>query len=197
MNVLLFGYGTGNLHSLAKALERCGASVSVGTDLEGRDALVLPGVGAFGAAARRLQPHGEAVRTAAAAGMPVLGVCLGMQLLLESSEEGDGEGLGLIRGASRRLRTARVPHMGWNEVLPAGDDPLFGGVPAGSYFYFAHSYAVDPAEPADAIAWTEHEGVRLAAAVRRGRVTGTQFHPEKSGDAGLRVLRNFVDGARP
>ena len=192
MRIVLFDYGTGNLHSLRKALERRGADVRIGAETGDADALVLPGVGAFGAAAARLAPHADAIRAAAADGLPVLGICLGMQLLLDDSEEGPGRGLGLVPGRVRRLRARRVPHMGWNRVRPAGPDPLFGA--SGDRFYFANSYAADPSDPADVAAWVEHEGVRFPAAVRRGTVVGTQFHPEKSGRAGLDLLGRFLAG---
>ncbi len=195
MRVLVFDYGTGNLHSLVKALERCGARAAVGDRLDGADALVLPGVGAFGAAAGRLAPHAPAIAAAAGAGLPVLGICLGMQLLLDGSDEGAGAGLGLVPGRVVRLRARRVPHMGWNTVSPAGDDPLFRSL-AGERFYFAHGFAASTEDAGDVAAWTRHEGEAVAAAVRRGRVAGTQFHPEKSGAAGLQLLRNFLDDAR-
>lgn len=193
MRLVLFDYGTGNLHSLRKALERHGADVVVGAELAGADGLVLPGVGAFGAAAERLAPHAGAIRGAVADGLPVLGICLGMQLLLDASDEGPGAGLGLVPGRVRPLRARRVPHMGWNVV--ESRDPLFDGV-AGERLYFANSYVADPVADADVIAWTRHEDDRFPAAVRRGRVMGTQFHPEKSGPAGLRLLGNFVARVR-
>lgn len=193
MKLVMFDYGTGNLHSLRKALERQGAEVSVGADPGAADGLVLPGVGAFGAAAERLAPHAEAIRRAAADGLPVLGICLGMQLLLDSSDEGGGAGLGLVPGRVRRLRTERVPHMGWNVV--ESENALFDDV-ADERFYFANSYVADPSSELDVIAWARHEDDRFPAAVRRGSVMGTQFHPEKSGDAGLQLLANFVALAR-
>jgi glutamine amidotransferase len=189
MKLVLFDYGTGNLHSLRKALERQGATVRIGADLDDCDGLVLPGVGAFGAAARRLAPHAPAIREAAAGGLRVLGICLGMQLLLDASEEGEGEGLGLVPGRVRRLRADRVPHMGWNRV--ASDDPLLSDL-ADERFYFANSFVCDPADPADPVGWTTHEEDRFPSVVRRGSVVGTQFHPEKSGAAGLRLLGAWV-----
>lgn len=190
MRLLLFDYGTGNLHSLRKALERQGAVVRVGAELTRADGLVLPGVGAFGAAAARLAPHAGTIRDAVAGGLPVLGICLGMQLLLDESDEGTGAGLGLVPGRVRRLRARRVPHMGWN-VVDVRDDELFAGA-GGARFYFANSFAADPAHDADVAAWVRHDDDRFPAALRRGSVMGTQFHPEKSGAGGLRVLRNFV-----
>ena len=195
MNVLLFDYGTGNLHSLRKALELQGARVTVGATVNGADAVVLPGVGAFGAAAARLAPHADTLRRAAADGLPVLGICLGMQLLLDASDEGPGRGLGLVPGRVTRLRARRVPHMGWNTVDADDDEPLFTGL-RGRRFYFANSFAAEPAEPRATTGRVEHEGVTFTAALRRGTVAGTQFHPEKSGAAGLRLLRNFLEGAR-
>lgn len=192
MKLLLFDYGTGNLHSLRKALELQGAVVRVGAELDGADGLVLPGVGAFGAAAARLAPHADAIREAVAGGLPVLGICLGMQLLLDESDEGPGAGLGLVPGRVRRLRARRVPHMGWN-VVDARDD-LFAGV-GGARFYFANSFVADPAHEPDVAAWARHDDDRFPAALRRGSVTGTQFHPEKSGVSGLRVLGNFIERA--
>ncbi len=189
MKLLIFDYGAGNLHSLRKALERHGAEVVVGTDVDGVDGLVLPGVGAFGGAADRLAYRAGAIRGAVADGLPVLGICLGMQLLLDVSDEGAGAGLGLVPGRVRRLRAGRVPHMGWNTV--ASDHRLFDGV-SGHRFYFANSYVAEPVSPADVVGWTRHESDRFPAAVRRGRVFGTQFHPEKSGASGLRLLGNFI-----
>lgn len=189
MRLLLFDYGTGNLHSLRKALERRGATVRTGTELGSAEGLVLPGVGAFGAAADRLAPHRRAIRGAVAAGLPVLGICLGMQLMLDASEEGGGRGLGLIDGRVRRLRTRRVPHMGWNRVT--GDDPFVDPF-LDERFYFANSFVAAPADPAAVLAWTTHEEERFPAIVRSGGVLGVQFHPEKSGDAGLRLLGAWI-----
>jgi glutamine amidotransferase len=193
MRIALFDYGTGNLHSLQKALERDGARVLIEQDGAAAlraDALVLPGVGAFGAAAARLAPHADALRSALSDGLPCLGICLGMQLLFESSEEGGGPGVGVFAGRVRALRAHRVPQMGWNAV-DAAADPLFEDVPA-PVVYYANSFVCEPADPAIEIAWTEYGSDRFPAAVRRGRTCGLQFHPEKSGAAGLAILRNFL-----
>jgi len=193
MRIALFDYGTGNLHSLRKALESTGHTVAIENNpvpALHADAVVLPGVGAFGDAAAKLAPFADPLRRAFEQGLPCLGVCLGMQLLFDASEEGGGAGLGVLHGRVRRLRAQRVPQMGWNAVEP-GDDPLFeGGSLVG---YYANSYVVEPDDAATVIAWTEYAGERFPAAVRRGRTWGVQFHPEKSGSEGLRVIRNFLE----
>lgn len=193
MKVAIFDYGTGNLHSLAKAVEGMGASVSVEADPAQAlmaDALILPGVGAFGAAASRLAAFAPSIRAALASGHPCLGICLGMQLLFESSEEGEGVGIAAFRGNVRRLHARRTPHMGWNDVT-VGDDPLFSGMKP-FLAYYANSYAAEPADPSSVIAWSDYEGQRFPAAVRRDKTWGVQFHPEKSDVAGLQVIRNFL-----
>jgi glutamine amidotransferase len=201
--VAVLDYGSGNLHSLAKALRAGGADVRVTSDVEdalAADALVLPGVGAFGDAAARLLPALPALRGALAAGLPCLGICLGMQLLFEDSEEGGGEGLGVLPGRVRRLVAGRLPHMGWNDVEPVVG--VRGGRLASAedeqpwVAYFAHSYVADPRNGRHVLAWTAHEGTRFPAIVGRGRVRGVQFHPEKSGEPGLRFLGRFLEEAR-
>jgi glutamine amidotransferase len=197
MRVAVLDLGTGNLHSLAKAIAVAGATVSIEANPAralAAEALVLPGVGHFGAAARRLTRWRKAIRDAISDGLPCLGICLGMQLLFEWSEEGPGPGLGVLTGHVRRLRTRRVPHMGWNTVEPVGSDPLFRE-PAPLVAYYANSYVAEPVDRGAVIAWTEYEGQQFPAAVRQGTVWGVQFHPEKSGGAGLEVLRNFVAAA--
>ncbi|MBI4539355.1 MAG: imidazole glycerol phosphate synthase subunit HisH [Gemmatimonadetes bacterium] len=197
MRIALFDYGAGNLHSLKKALEVGGADVEAVTDWDralDTDALVLPGVGAFGAAVAALGDAGPRVRDALESGYPCLGICLGMQLLFDESEESPGTGIGLIPGRVRRLHSRIVPHMGWNEV-ETGDDSLFAGATP-LFAYYANSYVCEPEDSGCAIAWTEYEGERFAAAVRSGSAWGVQFHPEKSSAAGLRVVRNFLEKAR-
>lgn len=197
MNIALIDYGTGNLHSLVKALETYGARVSIRPDLNGAEAadgIVLPGVGAFGAASAQLAASADSLRQAIAAGTPCLGICLGMQLLFESSEEGLGTGLGVLSGDVRRLHARRLPHMGWNDVLMM-DDPLFAGLQQ-LQVYYANSFIVQPADESDIIAWTQYGATRFPAAVRQSHVWGVQFHPEKSGAAGLRLIGNFLAQVR-
>jgi glutamine amidotransferase len=208
MRVGLIDYRVGNIHSLRKALEQGGATVTVTPswkDALSNDALVLPGVGSFGAAALALRGNEEWIRSALEEELPCLGICLGMQLLFQGSEEGEGAGIGFIPGTVRRLTTSRVPHMGWNdvEVVPRrgeaqGDgsgDPIFSG--AGSMAaYYANSFVCHPREDEDVIAWSECEGQRFPAAVRKQRCWGVQFHPEKSSGPGLQIIHSFLEEAR-
>ena len=197
MRVTLFDYGAGNIHSLAKALALAPAiDVRVEEDpvrALDTELLVLPGVGAFGAAAARLAPGRERMRRALEDGLPCLGICLGMQLLFDASDEGEGQGLGFFPGRVTRLSSRRVPHIGWNAV--AEDTAVRGEQPAN--VYYAHSFACRAEEPGVVSGWTEHEGDRFAASVRRGKVLGVQFHPEKSSAAGVRFVRAFVEEVRP
>ena len=193
--VAVLDYGSGNLHSVSRALAHVGADVRVvdqPEDVAG-DAVLIPGVGHFGQCARALRAAGfEApIRSAVSDGRPVIGVCVGMQILFEASEEDDEPGLGILPGVVRRLpETVRVPHMGWNSVSWAGRrHPFVADIPDQTSFYFVHSYAPDLG--ADAVGATEH-GRTFAAVVARDTVFATQFHPEKSGDAGLQLYANIV-----
>jgi len=193
MNVALFDYGAGNLHSLGKALEGAGAGVTVTADWDqalSLDALVLPGVGAFGAAARALPDDRTRLRQALASGMPCLGICLGMQLFFDASEESEGDGIGLVPGTVRLLDAPIVPQMGWNDV-DTGDDPIFDGIDE-MVGYYANSYVCVPRDIGDEIAWSEYDGRRFAASVRRANTWGMQFHPEKSSTKGRRIVSNWV-----
>jgi len=191
--VTLLDYGVGNIHSIAKALEKAGAAVAVETEpdriLKAR-ALVLPGVGAFGKVAGQIAPYRKELRARLDEGLPALAVCIGMQILYESSEEGEGEGIGYFPGRVRRLRHARLPHIGWNAVTHDGRG-AFAGVPQGAFFYYVHSFA--PSECGDPCTATTDYGGRFAAASTRANVWAVQFHPEKSSDVGARLIRNFVE----
>jgi glutamine amidotransferase len=200
MRVTVFDYGAGNLHSLVKALEGAGVEVRVETDpvcavASQTDVLVLPGVGAFGAAADRLAPGRDAMRAAIVGGLPTIGICLGMQLLFDGSDEGAGAGLGVVPGRVTRLHAARVPQIGWNDVAPLPSEPLFAAAPV-SMAYYANSYVCRPVSAGAITAWTRHEGDRFPAAVRAGRAVGVQFHPEKSSAPGVAFLHAFLNDAR-
>lgn len=191
MRVTILDYGAGNLHSLAKALSAAGGDVVV--ESEPRRALdtsvlVLPGVGAYPAAASRLASNREALRSAIVAGLPTLGICLGMQLLFDSSEEGPGRGLGVIPGVVERIRAARVPHMGWNRVTGAGDT---GSVIESAYF--ANSYVCRPVDERVVAAWSDQDGHRFPAVVRAGATLGVQYHPEKSSRDGVGMFKRFFN----
>ena len=190
-------YGVGNLKSVANAMAYIGQKTLVtgdAGDLERADAVILPGVGAFPDAAEKLRRTGLDKTLLAQAGRkPILGICLGMQLLLDRGEEGkDCEGLGLIRGSVKRIQTEyKLPHIGWNSLAFQNSSPLFRGLEDGVYVYFVHSYCARAEHEEDVIARTEY-GASVAAAVAHGGVYGCQFHPEKSGEAGLAILRNFA-----
>jgi imidazole glycerol-phosphate synthase subunit HisH len=195
--VVILDYGMGNLRSVEKALERVGAKAEITADrerAEAADGLILPGVGAFPRAMDRVREIGldGLVSGRIEAGVPVLGICLGMQLLFEESEEG-GRGLGVLRGPVTRLRAGRVPHMGWNTLRVTAPSALLDGLD-GEDVYFAHSFACEPADGV-VVAEVEHEGA-VAAAVERGAVAGVQFHPERSASPGARVLENVVAWSR-
>ena len=198
--ISILDYGMGNLRSVAKAVDRAGGdalTTSDPADAVRADAMVVPGVGAFGACMAGLQEHGldRAVRDFAQTDRPLLGVCLGMQVLFDRSEEDDVDGLGIIPGTVVRLPgEVKVPHMGWNDVAWTGAHPLAEGLDGGSTFYFVHSYACVPADDDVTVGETEY-GMRFAAAVGRDNLFGTQFHPEKSGDAGIEIYRNLVRAA--
>jgi glutamine amidotransferase len=192
-------YGVGNRRSMEKAVERVGARAVLSADhdaLRAADGLVLPGVGAFPAGMALLREAGldELLRERTAAGVPLFGACLGMQLLFDGSEEhGGAEGLGLIGGVVRALDAPglKLPHIGWSEVRWRGASPLLDGLPDPSVFYHVHSYVPHPADPEDVLGESEY-GAPFASVVGRGRVFGAQFHPEKSSVHGLRLLRNFA-----
>lgn len=189
-------YGMGNLRSVEKAIQALGHSCVVSPTLEGASKLIIPGVGAFGAAMEHLAPLKDEIRAFAASGRPVLGICLGQQLLFESSEElGEFEGLGLIPGRVRYFPPdmgLKVPHMGWSPVTYKREAGLCAGGKDGDQVYFVHSLYTDCADPND-IAATATYGLEFAAIVQRGNVWGAQFHPEKSSAVGLRMLSKFLE----
>jgi len=199
--VAVLDYGVGNLHSAAKALDRAGAEVRVVPTVAaaaGAAGLVVPGVGAYGACLRGLASAGGAAAVAGwlEGGRPLLGICVGMQLLFEASEEGPvGDGVGVVPGKIRHLTgQVKIPHIGWDEVTVGPGSRLFAGLGDGTRFYFVHSYAPEP--DGEAVAAVCDYGGRFAAAVEHGNLFGTQFHPEKSGRAGLALLANFVTQVR-
>lgn len=198
--IAVIDYGAGNLKSVHNALAHLGVPARTVTHAAGlmeSPAAILPGVGAFGDAMRELDARGfsSAIREFAGSGRPLLGICLGLQLLFERSEESPGAaGLGLLPGVIRRFPEGerKVPQIGWNSLKILRPGRLLRGVPDGSFVYFVHSYYLDAADPDDVSAEAEY-GVRFGAAVERGKVCAAQFHPEKSGEAGLLMLRNFAD----
>ena len=198
-NIAIIDYGAGNLHSVAKAFETIGhaAKVTQSTaDVLAADAVVLPGVGAAGDTMRSLTGIGmaEVVRKVISDGKPFFGVCLGLQLLLSSTEEGDEECLGVFKGEVKRFKSAtlKVPHMGWNQVQYKQNHPLFTGIQNGSYFYFVHSYYAAPVDKTLVAAETDYGG-NFCSAIAKGNLVATQFHPEKSGPTGLKLYENFVN----
>lgn len=201
--VVVVDYGLGNLRSVTRGLERAGAAVDVTDDvaaIERADGVVLPGVGAFSEGMENAGPFRDALTDVAADGTPLFGICLGMQMLLTTSEEaahageGDVEGLDLVPGDNRRFTgDLKVPHMGWNELNVTREHPLVEGVD-GQYAYFVHSYYAVPDDERATVATTDYgEPFPAIVANEAGNVFGTQFHPEKSGETGLRILQNFVD----
>jgi glutamine amidotransferase len=194
-NAVIFDYGVGNLLSLKTSLEKAGLSVTIGTtaeDLAKADAIALPGVGSFTAALERLDKVKTALQAKVSEGTPLLGICLGMQLFFESSEEGPGSGLAYFKGTVKQLPSiVKVPHMGWNTLNIVRQNDLFDGIAEGSYVYFVHSLYPDPKDSSIVITKTEY-GTTFTSAVAQNNIYGTQFHPEKSGDLGLQMLKNFA-----
>ena len=192
----MLDYGSGNLHSVSRALAHVGGVIDVtarAADLTEADGLVIPGVGHFGACMRRLRDAGldRAVKDFAGTGRPTFGVCVGMQILFDGSAEDDAAGLGIFEGMCERLPAAvKVPHTGWNTVEWTGAHPYVSDLPKDTFFYFVHSYA--PLPSAQTVGLSTH-GRTFAAVVASGNVLGTQFHPEKSGESGLQVYRRFVE----
>ncbi len=201
--IAIVDYGAGNLRSVQNTLKHVGAetkTVSKPSELDGADKIVLPGVGAFGAGMAALRESGfiEPIIAATKAGIPLLGICLGMQYLFETSEEmGIHQGLGLLPGRVVKFppNGPLVPHIGWNQLHIRQANPLLRGVNEGDYAYFVHSYYVEAADPNDILASTDY-GLNYASVVGRGNIFGIQCHPEKSQHVGQRILRNFVEDIR-
>jgi imidazole glycerol-phosphate synthase subunit HisH len=191
---VIFDYGVGNLLSLKTALEKAGLTATIGTtskDLARADAIALPGVGSFTAASSKLETLEETLLTKIKDGTPLLGICLGLQLFFESSEEGPGTGLTLFKGRNIQLpNTVKVPHMGWNTLNIVKPNELFDGIEENTYVYFVHSLYPVPQDKKTVCTTTEY-GVTFTSSVANKNIYGTQFHPEKSGDVGIRILKNF------
>jgi glutamine amidotransferase len=203
--IAVVDYDMGNLHSVCKGLEKAGATPKVthsAKELEQADAIVLPGVGAFDPAVQHLRSRGleQPIKDVIASGKPFLGICLGLQILFESSEEGTQPGLGIVRGKVRRFRSEAgitIPHTGWNQLqLTQNRSILWEHLPSQPWVYFVHSYYVDPIEPQVRAATVTHGSQTITAAIARDNLMAVQFHPEKSSNIGLQVLSNFVAQVR-
>jgi len=210
-NVVIVDYGMGNLLSVQRAFEHCGARVRITSSpaqIEKAEFLVLPGVGAFADGMRELEGRGlvKPIRAFAKTGRPFLGICLGMQMMLETSEEfGIYEGLALIPGKVVMIPKSgpdgtshKIPHIGWNSLLPLHengdwDNTILHGISPGETVYFVHSFSAAPVHPRNDLADCSYNGLRLCAAIQSGNAYGCQFHPEKSSSAGLRIIRNFLE----
>ena len=200
MKIAIIDYGMGNLHSAAKALEKVGAQVTVTRDPElvrQADKVILPGVGAFGDCMKNLNERGLApvIHEVIAAGKPFLGICVGLQMLFEGSEEDPGvAGLGIFKGMVRKIAAPglKIPHMGWNNLEYRTSSSLFQGLPPAAYVYFVHSFHAVPTDESCITAVTDYGG-QVTAAVGRGLVQAVQFHPEKSSSVGLKILANFKE----
>ena len=202
-SIAIIDYKAGNLRSVQKALEECGATARItanAEDISAADGVVFPGQGACDASMLSIRERGlfEIIRHSIDSGKPFLGVCLGLQLLLESSEEGEEPCLAILKGSTKRLPPEKtdqvglkIPHMGWNSVSLSIQHPVFEGIPNDSYFYFVHSYYADP-EDKDIVAGVTNYGIDFCSAVAWDNVAAVQFHPEKSGAVGLRLYRNFL-----
>ena len=200
VKIAIIDYGLGNLRSVRKGFERSGGDVLVTSNMDivsHADGVVLPGVGAFSEGMENAEPLRKNIIEISESGIPMFGICLGMQMLLTESEEsegvgqGDVQGLDLIPGKNVRIRNEKIPHMGWNELKIVQEHPFVKGVD-GLHAYFVHSYYAVPDDNSAVISTTEY-GVEFASIIARENVFGTQFHPEKSGETGLKILRNFIE----
>ena len=195
LNIAITDYGVGNLYSIRRSLEKCGANVEIVTDmsrLEDAECIVFPGVGAFDKTMEKLLPYRQSICDRLKDGTPALGICIGMQILFEGSDEGKSPGLGLYSGRVTKMKGEVIPHMGWNQVDTV--DGILSGIDDRN-FYFVHSFFGSPSEDGIAIGTTEYEGISFPSLFRKYNTYGTQFHPEKSSASGLQVLRNFISFA--
>ncbi len=195
LNVTIADYGVGNLHSLRGALERCGANVEVTSDMRKvteAECIAFPGVGAFDKVMESILPEKDDILDRLRSGIPCLGICIGMQVLMDGSDEGRLPGLGFINGRVERLKAKQIPQMGWNTVM--SDDPMFDGID-NRFFYFTHSYYGNPTERSAIKGYCEYEGIDYPIFFRKGNFVGSQFHPEKSSRSGMRFLENFIQFA--
>jgi imidazole glycerol-phosphate synthase subunit HisH len=199
--VTIFDYGVGNLHSISKALEISGAKVLIATTIDDvleAKAIVFPGVGEFGAVMKAMGPKKKLLTKRLLDGVPTLGICIGFQVMFDTSEESKGPGLGLIEGRVLKFKKVRIPHMGWNTVnttAAAANDPLMKGIPKVSYFYFANSYVPAPKGKDGIVLARSDYGRNFPSVMRKANIYGTQFHPEKSSRFGLRLIKNFINFA--
>lgn len=196
MKIAIFDYGAGNLFSLKAALERHGSEVTIIHHIDGLeqyDGLVLPGVGNFDPAIRSIEKDAENLERAIGRGMPVMGICLGMEMLFNKSEEGKLEGLKILDGEVVMLPKSKVkvPHMGWNNLKIDGKSRFLDGIKNGAWVYFVHSYRTAPTNKAIVVATSDY-GATVPAVVEKGNLVGVQFHPEKSGDVGAKMIKNFL-----
>jgi len=194
LSIHITDYGVGNLYSIRRSLENCGAKVTVVEDIKDlmdAECIVFPGVGAFDKTMEKLLPYRDQICDMLKGGMPALGICIGMQILFEGSDEGKSPGLGLYKGRVEKLDRETIPHMGWNQVV--SNDPLLNGTPDNNY-YFVHSYFGNPKEDIT-LGTTEYEGKPFPSFFRKFNTYGTQFHPEKSSSSGRKVLQNFISFA--
>ena len=203
--IAVIDYDMGNLHSACKGLEKAGVTPKItdsSLEIERAEAVVLPGVGAFDPAVKHIRARGleKSIQKAIANGKPFLGICLGLQILFDTSEEGTEPGLGIIPGKVRRFRSEpeiTIPHMGWNQLeFTQPNLPLWQQLSPNSYVYFVHSYYVDPIDPSIRAATVTHGSQQVTAAIARDNLVAVQFHPEKSSDNGLQILANFVTQIR-
>ncbi len=197
MRAAILDYGAGNLYSLARAVNASGAEAVITADVAEAtlcDALLLPGVGAFGYAASFIDASRDQITSCIQNGTPCLGICLGMQLLFDTSEEGEGRGLGIIPGVVRKLAAARVPQIGWNDLDDVSEPTITSSGLATAFF--ANSYVCEPDDRSTVTGWATHESDRFASSIRKGTVVGVQFHPEKSSTPGVAMIAAFLEECR-